>query len=55
MGKKVAYFYDADVGSFSYGGEHPMKPFRIKMAHELILRYELYRKMDVYQPNKASD
>lgn len=32
-----------------------MKPFRIKMTHQLIIEYELYRKMHVYQPNKASD
>jgi acetoin utilization deacetylase AcuC-like enzyme len=43
------------VGSFHYGTEHPMKPFRIKIAHQLIIAYELYRKMNVYQPNKASD
>ena len=41
---RVAYFYDSkiqlliindidEVGSFYYGPEHPMKPFRIKMAH----------------------
>lgn len=41
--KRVSYFYDSknaniylnlgDVGSYYYGPEHPMKPFRIKMAH----------------------
>lgn len=25
------------------------------MAHQLIIGYGLYRKMNVYQPNKASD
>lgn len=53
--KRVAYFYDPEVGSFYYGEDHPMKPFRIKMAHQLIIGYEMYRKMNVYQPNKASD
>ena len=38
----------ADVGSFYYGEDHPMKPFRIKMAHQLILEYGLYRKMNTY-------
>lgn len=33
MSRKVSYFYDNEVGSFYYGQEHPMKPFRIKMAH----------------------
>ena len=38
----------ADVGSFYYGEDHPMKPFRIKMTHQLIIEYELYRRMQVY-------
>jgi hypothetical protein len=46
------YFYlflnIVEVGSFYYGEDHPMKPFRIKMAHQLIIGYELYRKMNVY-------
>lgn len=31
--RRVSYFYDNEVGSFYYGQEHPMKPFRMKMAH----------------------
>lgn len=31
-----------------------MKPIRIKMAHQLIVNYGLYRKMDVYDPHIAS-
>ena len=42
------FIVSADVGSFHYGEDHPMKPFRIKMAHQLIIGYELYRKMNVY-------
>mmetsp|Transcript_26205 Transcript_26205/g.26095 ORF Transcript_26205/g.26095 Transcript_26205/m.26095 type:complete len:137 (+) Transcript_26205:25-435(+) len=55
-GKKnrVAYFYDNEIGSFYYGNDHPMKPFRIKMAHQLIVNYGLYRKMNVYQPHRAT-
>lgn len=45
---RVSYFYDTEVGSYFYGQEHPMKPFRIKMAHQLIVNYGLYRKMHVY-------
>ena len=48
MPPRVSYFYDTEVGSFFYGQEHPMKPFRIKMAHQLIVNYGLYRKMSVY-------
>ena len=31
-----------------------MKPIRMKMAHQLIVGYGLYRKMDVYEPHIAS-
>lgn len=31
-----------------------MKPIRMKMAHQLIVNYGLYRKMDVYEPHTAS-
>lgn len=51
---RVAYFYDNEIGSFYYGNDHPMKPFRIKMAHQLIVNYGLYRKMNVYQPHRAT-
>ncbi|KAJ3819729.1 histone deacetylase RPD3 [Lentinula raphanica] len=37
--RRVSYFYDPDVGSYTYGLGHPMKPHRILMAHELISSY----------------
>lgn len=32
-----------------------MKPIRIKMAHQLIVNYGLYRKMEVYEPHWADN
>ncbi|CAF0768725.1 unnamed protein product [Didymodactylos carnosus] len=52
--KKVSYYYDFDVGNYYYGQGHPMKPHRIRMTHNLILNYGLYRKMEVYRPHKAA-
>jgi histone deacetylase 1/2 len=46
--KKVAYFYDSDVGNYAYVAGHPMKPHRIRMAHSLIMNYGLYNKMEIY-------
>lgn len=46
--KKVAYFYDSDVGNYAYVAGHPMKPHRIRMAHSLIMNYNLYKKMEIY-------
>ncbi|KAJ3919626.1 hypothetical protein F5877DRAFT_77909 [Lentinula edodes] len=37
--RRVSYFYDPDVGSYTYGLGHPMEPHRILMAHELISSY----------------
>ena len=34
--KRIAYFYDADIGNYAYGAGHPMKPHRIRMAHSLV-------------------
>jgi histone deacetylase 1/2 len=49
--RRVSYFYDNEVGSFYYGQEHPMKPFRMKMAHQLIVNYGLYRRMNCFVSN----
>jgi len=53
--KRVAYFYDEEVGNFYYGAGHPMKPHRIRMAHSLILNYGLYKKMEIYRPRLVED
>ncbi|KAM3172130.1 Histone deacetylase 1 [Hymenolepis weldensis] len=52
--KKVCYYYDGDIGNYYYGQGHPMKPHRIRMTHNLLLNYGLYRKMEVYRPAKAN-
>lgn len=48
--KKVAYFYDAEIGNYYYGQGHPMKPHRMRMTHNLVLNYQLYSKMLIYRP-----
>ena len=50
---KVAYLYDPMVGIYHYG-IHPMRPFRIKLAHELIVNYNLLDHMTMMTPHKAS-
>lgn len=45
---RVAYFYDSDVGGYSYGSGHPMKPHRIRMTHSLVMNYGLHKKMQIY-------
>ena len=48
--RRVSYFYHGDVGLYYYGPGHPMKPHRLRMTHQLLLAYGLYRRMDVYKP-----
>lgn len=51
--KLLIYFFvfisdSGDVGNYYYGQGHPMKPHRIRMTHNLLLNYGLYRKMEIY-------
>ncbi|KAG9258210.1 uncharacterized protein F5Z01DRAFT_733694 [Emericellopsis atlantica] len=52
--KKVAYFYDSDIGNYAYVTGHPMKPHRIRLAHSLIMQYDLYQKMEIYRAKPAT-
>lgn len=33
---------------------HPMKPHRVRMTHNLVVNYGLYRKMEVFRPRLVS-
>ena len=56
MSKKsrVVYLYDEDVGNYYYAPNHPMKPHRVRMAHNLIMSYDLLSKMRVLRPKRAT-
>ena len=49
--RRVSYFYDAEVGNYHYGQGHPMRPHRVRMTHNLVVNYGLYKKMDVFRTN----
>lgn len=53
--RRVAYYYNREVAQFHYGEQHPMKPHRLALTHALILSYDLWDKMDVYRPKKATE
>lgn len=44
----LTFSSSGDVGNYYYGQGHPMKPHRIRMTHNLLLNYGLYRKMEIY-------
>ncbi|RUS29158.1 histone deacetylase RpdA, partial [Jimgerdemannia flammicorona] len=55
--RRISYFYDHDVGNFTYGpgmAGHPMKPHRMRMVHNLVVNYGLYNKMDIVRPDRAT-
>ncbi|AWP19621.1 putative histone deacetylase 2-like [Scophthalmus maximus] len=54
MTPRVNFLSSGDVGNYYYGQGHPMKPHRIRMTHNLILNYGLYRKMEIYRTHKAT-
>ncbi|XP_058091944.1 histone deacetylase 6 isoform X2 [Magnolia sinica] len=52
--RRVCYFYEPSIGDYYYGQGHPMKPHRIRMAHNLIVHYSLHRLMQIHRPFPAS-
>lgn len=55
--KRVAYFFDEEIGSFTYGPtNHPMKPFRLELTNELVASYNLleHPQISVFRPQPAS-
>ncbi|RDB19796.1 Histone deacetylase Rpd3 [Hypsizygus marmoreus] len=52
--RRVAYYYDADAGAYTYGLGHPMKPHRIRVTHDLVTAYNMLPKMHILKPKRAS-
>ena len=50
----VCPYSAGDIGNYYYGQGHPMKPHRIRMTHNLLLNYGLYRKMEIYVSTSCS-
>ncbi|ETW84192.1 hypothetical protein HETIRDRAFT_155388 [Heterobasidion irregulare TC 32-1] len=52
--RRVSYYYDPDIGSYSYGQGHPMKPLRMRITHELVTVYDMLPKMEVLRARRAT-
>jgi len=50
---KVSYYFDEEFSVYQVSGNHPMKPFRIKMTDSLIRSYDLDKKMEAIQVDEA--
>ncbi|KIJ57235.1 hypothetical protein M422DRAFT_57600 [Sphaerobolus stellatus SS14] len=52
--KRIHYFYDSDVGSYTFGFGHYMKPQRVSMTHDLLSAYGMLDKLKVIRPRRCS-
>ncbi|KAJ7087666.1 hypothetical protein B0H15DRAFT_842800 [Mycena belliarum] len=52
--RRVAYYYDPDVGGYTYGLGHPMKPHRVRVTHDLVSAYGMLPKMHVLRGKRAT-
>ncbi|KAH7887373.1 hypothetical protein F5I97DRAFT_1859942 [Phlebopus sp. FC_14] len=52
--RRVAYYYDADVGAYTYGLGHPMKPHRMRVTHDLVSAYGMLDKMQVLRAKRTT-
>ena len=53
--ERVCYYYDEEVGRNYYGPNHPMKPHRLCMTHNLILAYDLHKHLQVFRPRACTN
>ncbi|KAI8814272.1 hypothetical protein BJ742DRAFT_786972 [Cladochytrium replicatum] len=56
MGRKnrVSYYYHPDIGNYHYAPQHPMKPHRIRLTHNLIVNYGMYKNLEFCRPTPAT-
>ncbi|KAJ6537670.1 hypothetical protein B0H19DRAFT_1180630 [Mycena capillaripes] len=52
--RRVAYYYDPDVGGYTYGLGHPMKPHRVRVTHDLVSAYGMLPQMHVLRAKRAT-
>ncbi|KAJ7641085.1 histone deacetylase RPD3 [Roridomyces roridus] len=52
--RRVAYYYDPDVGAYTFGYNQYLKPHRVKMTHDLVSAYGMLDKMHVLKPARCS-
>ncbi|KAJ6457269.1 histone deacetylase RPD3 [Mycena sanguinolenta] len=52
--RRVAYYYDVDVGAYTFGYNQYLKPHRVKMTHDLISAYGMLDQMHVLRPARTS-
>lgn len=50
----VAYYYDEESGNYCYTVNHPWRPHRSKLVHNLVTGYNLEKEMIVHRPRSRT-
>ena len=53
--ERISYYYDEEVGRSYYGPNHPMKPHRLCMTHNLVLAYDLHKHLQIFRPRASTN
>ena len=53
--ERICYYYDEEVGRNYYGPNHPMKPHRLCMTHNLVLAYDLHKHLQIFRPRASTN
>lgn len=48
MQRKVGYIYSPEIEQVNFGHDHPMKPKKVAMTHDIIEKYNLLEHMKIY-------
>ncbi|CAG8501611.1 8256_t:CDS:10 [Funneliformis mosseae] len=51
---KISDIFGNALGIFTHGTNHPMKPFRVRMTHNLVMNYGLCKKMEIFRPKPST-
>lgn len=54
MSNKVAYLYDPSIETFNFGPDHPMKPKKVAMTHDILSHTHLLQHMTLYNIPKIN-
>lgn len=41
MKNKVAYIFNPDIETYNFGPDHPMKPKKVAMTHDIVEKTDL--------------
>lgn len=48
MERRAAYVYSPEIEKFNYGPDHPMKPKKISMTHDILQQTGCLHHFDLY-------